>query len=844
MDKLDRTLREQFNFTHFRAGQREVIEHVLAQRHTLAVLPTGSGKSLCYQLPAQQLPGLTLVVSPLIALMHDQVTSLTRRGITNATFLSSALTASEIGQRYQEIEQGKYKLVYIAPERCDAPRFQQLINQRELSLVVIDEAHCISQWGHDFRPHYRTLFTRLPALRRATFLALTATATSEVQNDIAAALDLPTLERIIADFNRPNLRFESFHLDRREDKDAKLIELLKATNDGAAIVYANTRKEAQTVQQTLQARGLNAGLYHAGLAAAERTAAQEKFQRDECPIIVATVAFGLGIDKPNVRRVIHYNLPGSVESYYQEAGRAGRDGHDAVCTLLYAQSDTRTQRFLLDQAFPAAPALYRVHDLLRQAAPLAVSASDLATAGQLPEITVNAALQLFYEQHWLTLTPEGKYAAAPSSQTTGSALQIETTALSQRRFRANERLRKMIAYALEPTCRRARILEYFGQRFTPPCGNCDVCDHAPAPTIATVTIAAATEKSDRIARALLQAAADFNGRLGRTLIAEILAGSRSKRVTQPKLDQSPHHGALRLHGRERIRNWIDELIARELLRTTAEEYPLLCLTEAGRAALADTARLPLSGCEEADLAPVVVAPPLETAPPAEASLLERLQAWRRAKAAALNVPPYVVLHNSMLSAVAEQRPRTEAELSAIKGIGTQRLAQFGAELLSLVAEFAAPSVSLAPPAVAHDLRLQIEMWRQGGAPPDARALLAKLSEFDHTDLIVAINALKDLGTREAAPHLLALLRETSNGQLLGTLCEALGQLGETAAVPDVIKLLDDERPGVRRAAARALGRMRVGAALEQLERLAREDASESVKLSARAATWLIKAATG
>ncbi len=832
MDELERALREHFGFAHFRAGQREVIEHVLARRHTLAVLPTGSGKSLCYQLPAQLLPGLTLVVSPLIALMHDQVTALTRRGITNATFLSSALTAVEVGQRYQEIEQGKYKLVYIAPERCDAPRFRQLVKQRDLALVVIDEAHCISQWGHDFRPHYRTLLTRLPELRRATFLALTATATAEVQNDIAAALALPTLERLVVDFNRPNLRFESFHLDRREDKDAKLIELLK-TNQDAAIVYASTRKEAQTVQQTLQARGLNAGLYHAGLDAAQRTAAQEKFQRDACRIIVATVAFGLGIDKPNVRRVIHYNLPGSLENYYQEAGRAGRDGAEAVCTLLYAQSDVRTQRFLLDQAYPAAQALYRVHDLLREAAPLAVSPSDLATASSLPEITVNAALQLLYEQHWLALTPEGKYAATQ----TGGALQIETTALNQRRFRANERLRKMIAYALEPTCRRARILAYFGQAFAPPCGNCDACDATvTSQPIAAPVVITATEKSDRIARTILQAAADFNGRLGRTLIAEVLAGSHGKRIVETKLDQSPHHGALRLHARTRIRDWIDELIARELMRTTAEEYPLLCLTEAGRAALVGAAPLPLAGCET-DAAPVVIAPPVETPPPAAASLLERLQAWRRAKAAALNVPPYVVLHNSMLAAVAEQCPRTKAELSKIKGIGTQRLTQFGAELLNLVAACAAPA---ALPAVERDLRLQIEMWRQGGAPPAAPALLAKLNEFDHGDLIVAINALKDLGAQEAAPRLHALLRETSNGQLLGTLCEALGQLGETAATADIIKLLQDERPGVRRAAARALGRMRVRAALEQLERLAQEDAAESVKLSARAAVGLIK----
>lgn len=237
MDALERALRKHFGFEQFRPGQRQVIEHVLAGRHTLAVLPTGLGKSLCYQLPAQLLPGLTVVVSPLIALMQDQVAALQRRGFGNVTYLSSTLSPAEIGRRCNEIERGFYKLIYVAPERCDSPRFQQLVRERELSLVVIDEAHCISQWGHDFRPHYRTLLTRLPELRRATFLALTATATPEVQDDIAATLALPALERISADFNRPNLHFNVIRADERAAKDARLLELLRQ-EDGAAIVYA------------------------------------------------------------------------------------------------------------------------------------------------------------------------------------------------------------------------------------------------------------------------------------------------------------------------------------------------------------------------------------------------------------------------------------------------------------------------------------------------------------------------------------------------------------------------------------------------------------------------------
>src|SRR5262245_11726677 len=324
IDELEIALREHFGFERFRPNQREVIEHALARRHTLAVLPTGLGKSLCYQLPAQLMSGLTLVISPLIALMQDQVDAMARRGFKNVTALNSLLSPSDVGRRFSDIERGLYKLVYVAPERCDSPRFQQIVRQTEIALVVLDEAHCISQWGHDFRPHYRTLLARLPELNRVTFLALTATATPEVQRDILAALALHNVHRFIADFNRPNLHFEAFRLEGRESKDSRLVELLSRDNS-AAIVYASTRKEAAAVHRLLESRGLNVALYHAGLDAAKRSEAQRRFLQGDCRVITATVAFGLGIDKPDVRRVIHYNIPGSLENYYQEAGRAGRD---------------------------------------------------------------------------------------------------------------------------------------------------------------------------------------------------------------------------------------------------------------------------------------------------------------------------------------------------------------------------------------------------------------------------------------------------------------------------------------------------------------------------------------
>jgi hypothetical protein len=287
---------------------------------------------------------------------------------------------------------------------------------------------------------------------------------------------------------------------------------------------------------------------------------------------------------------------------------------------------------------------------------------------------------------------------------------------------------------------------------------------------------------------------------------------------------------------------MDELIAREWLRTTAEEYSRLCITNAGLEALAGAELLALAGFA-ANVARVEEPPPIEALPTQSAStaLIERLKQWRREKAGALKVPPYVILHDSMLNDMAEQRPRSEAELLRVKGIGANRLAQFGAEILGIIGEFATQR-GAEQPVVERDLRLQIEIWRQGGAPPDARRLLAGLHKLEHGDLIVAINALKDLDAKEAAETLLGLLRETTNGQLMGTLCEALGQFEVPAATGDIINLLADERPGVRRAAARALGRLRARVALEQLETLARSDVSESVKLSATAAVLLIKEA--
>lgn len=346
MDVLTQLLKEKFGYESFRRGQLELIQKVLRNENVLGIMPTGGGKSICYQLPALLLDGLTLVVSPLISLMKDQVDALNEMGIA-ATFVNSSLSQAEVSIRLKDAAFGKYKLVYVAPERFEMFSFKQLLQQEKISLIAVDEAHCISQWGHDFRPSYLQLAQEIKALpQRPAVIALTATATPQVAKDIESSLEIPANNKVQTGFARENLAFQVV----KDAKDSYLLEYLRVNDQQAGIIYASTRKEVERLYHLLKSKKIEVGYYHGGLTEAQRSAAQEAFLFDEIKVMVATNAFGMGINKSNVRFVIHAQTPGNIESYYQEAGRAGRDGLPSEAILMYAPQDLQVQQFFIDNS--------------------------------------------------------------------------------------------------------------------------------------------------------------------------------------------------------------------------------------------------------------------------------------------------------------------------------------------------------------------------------------------------------------------------------------------------------------------------------------------------------------
>lgn len=641
MDDARAALTRYFGYRDFRAGQQFIVESVLQGRDALGVMPTGAGKSMCYQIPGIVMPGLALVVSPLVSLMGDQVRALIEAGV-RGSYLNSTLTPGQQRTVMKRAVEGTYKIMYVAPERLADPVFREFVSQVEVPLIAVDEAHCVSQWGQDFRPSYLAIREFIESFeKRPIVVALTATATERVRNDITALLGLRDPAEIVTGFDRPNIRFGVERLEPKQ-KRARIAGYIAEHPRESGIIYCSTRKDVDALTEWLGQQGISATRYHAGMPAAHRQESQRRFIDDDALVMVATNAFGMGIDKSNVRYVIHYNMPKSIEAYYQEAGRAGRDGEPSECLLLWSDGDIATCRYFIEEG------------------------------GGNDEL---------------------------------SEEEVQRVKSAQRRM-----LDGMVGYCRTTGCLRRYILDYFGEdshneegaasaSSAESCGNCSNC----------LGDFDAIDVTDTAKQCVL-CVREVQGAFGKSMIADIVRGSRSQRVIEGELDRLQSYNTVS-DSAAQVKEVIELLAAAGILDISDGTYPVVGLGARSFEAEQESFTFSMkkirrprkkavrSSCDgvssfggsgtrgqrDGHAASGVFG----TSGGGEEELFERLRVLRKNIADANGIAPYIVFSDKALRDMCARMPATPEAFLLVSGVGEKKLERYGEEFLAEIAAFKA-----------------------------------------------------------------------------------------------------------------------------------------------------------
>jgi ATP-dependent DNA helicase RecQ len=789
---LHAALRTHFNFPAFRPGQAEALAHVLNGQHTLVVMPTGSGKSLIYQLAALQLPGVTLVISPLIALMKDQVDSLTRRGMA-ATFINSTLTASEQTDRLRALSAGRFKIVLVAPERLRSRVFRDALGGIPISLLTVDEAHCLSQWGHDFRPDYLHIAEARDHFHAPIVLALTATATPRVQDDIIQMLGLEHAERIVTGFNRPNLTLEVFSTPDVKAKLNFLRDFLAQADGGApnggGIIYTGTRRDAEEVADFVRevARDTVAH-YHGSLEAETRTRVQDAFMAGDLPIVVATNAFGMGIDRPDVRFVLHYAVPGTLEAYYQEAGRAGRDGLPARAVLLYSPKDTALHEFFIENDAPSLAELRAVYGYLQRTPVTRLDGIERAIG--LPQIKARVAVEQLEIAQALRREPDESFGVMRVETLPLNEAQLQAVAaqVQKRREHKYRQLEVMVDYAETNACRRRSILRHFGDTGSADAPLC--CDNclSQTETVEAPRTQSELSQSERAALIVLDTLKYLKWPIGKGKLAQLLKGSAAKDMQRFEYDQARNYGkfaALKIYEIEAL---IDQLIESGYVKQVGSERPTLKLTPRGANALQNRAAIRV---ELRHISPTAT---------------QQARAQKEAGGT-------IALTEQLLA-----RGLTPDQISAERGL---TVGTIYSHLAQLIAQGKVDVNAVIPADVQQQIRAAIEAV---GSVQYLAPIKQRLpEEIDYNVIRCVVNAwLIEHGASPSTP-------QRRSGQELAAYVYEWGESGNQERIPDLIVTLDSDNGNVRRLAASALGKLKATEAVEPLLALLEKEPGPQVR---------------